>query len=356
MEMFRVEPGMSMESGDSAEAQELQQQCRGCGCKLGADVLASALNVAEGAHYEDAAEIATTAQGSMIASTDFFSSPFQDPYLAGRIAALHSASDVIASAGIPTSALANVVLPPGDPDSQRRALADILEGARQEFSAMGASLVGGHTIVGPRMELGFTVIGNSVGQQLIRKANLRIGDQLYLTKPLGTGVLLAAHMRCECGAADYVELVATMLQPQNQWARIAVACGITAGTDITGFGLAGHLLEMLDASHVSAVMHLDAVPALPGAIESLSKDIRSTLAPANRRIESMIEADDLVRKKPKYDLLFDPQTCGGLLLGVPEEVETRMLQEVNRLQLPAPVLIGRIEPGEGRSKPLRLIP
>ena len=355
MEMFRVEPGMSMGTGDSAEADELQQQCRGCGCKLDADVLASALNIAEGAHYEDAAEIASTEQGSLIASTDFFSSPFQDPFLAGRIAALHSASDVIASAGIPSSALANVVLPPGDANSQRRALADLLEGARQEFSAMGASLVGGHTIVGPRMELGFTVIGISAGRELMRKGNLRVGDHLYLTRPLGTGVLLAAHMRCECRAADYMELVATMLQRQSAWAKVTSDCGITAGTDITGFGLAGHLLEMLEASHVSAVLRLDAVPALPGVIESLSDGIRSTLAPANRRVESMIEADDLNRKRPEYELLFDPQTCGGLLLGVPEGAKTRMLQEANRSGLPVPVLIGHVESGEGRARPLRLI-
>ncbi len=354
MEMYRVDPGGSMGAGDSSEADELHQQCRGCGCKLGPDVLASALNIEEGTNYEDAAEIASTEHGSMIASTDFFSSPFQDAFLAGRIAALHSASDVIASAGIPSSALANVVLPPGDANAQRRALSDLLEGARLEFSAMGATLVGGHTIVGPRMELGFTVIGNSAGRALVRKGNLRVGDRLYLTKAIGTGVLLAAHMRCQCHATDYVELVETMLQRQHQWATIAAECGIVAGTDITGFGLAGHLLEMLEASQVSATIDLDAIPSLPGAMEALSDGIQSTLAPANHRVESMIEAEDRCRERPEYELLFDPQTCGGLLFGVSDAMATRMLQEADKLGLPAPVLIGEVESGDGRSRRLRL--
>ncbi len=354
MDMFRIEPGMSMGTGHASDGDGLDQQCRGCGCKLGPEVLGSALDNTKGKNYEDAAEIGSSERGLLIASTDFFSSPFQDAFMAGRVAALHSASDVIASAGIPSAALANVVLPPGDAESQRRVLSDLLAGARLEFAAMGASIVGGHTIVGPRMELGFTVIGNSAGRTLVRKGNLRVGDRLILTKPIGIGVLLAAHMRCECRAADYQQLVSTMLQRQHLWATIASECGITAGTDITGFGLAGHLLEMLDASEVAAEVRLDAIPQLPGAAQAVNDGIRSTLTPANRRMESKIEASDRCRQAPEYDLIFDPQTCGGLLLGVPEGVETQLMEAASSLGLPVPFSIGQVVSRDEAKRPLRI--
>ena len=132
---------------------------------------------------------------------------------------------------------------------------------------MGASIVGGHTIVGPRMEVGFTVIGKPIGESLVRKENLKPGDQLFLTKPIGIGILLAAHMRSLCRAEHYETLIDAMLIRQHDLAAITIDCGIDAGTDVTGFGLAGHLLEMLETSGVSAEVRLDAIPLLPGAEE-----------------------------------------------------------------------------------------
>ncbi len=280
----------------------------------------------------------------LVASTDFFSSPVDDPYLAGRIAALHSASDIIATGAEVTQALANVVLPEGPRATQRRALSDFLVGARQEFEAMKASIVGGHTIVGPRMEIGFTVIGQALGDQLIRKRNLRVDDRLYLTKPLGIGVLLAAHMRSQCPAVGYASLLDAMLQRQHGLATVAVESGVDAGTDVTGFGLAGHLIEMLEASDLSAVIDLDAIPILASAAELCAAGIESSLAPENRKAESFIVVDDSIRHRPEYGLLFDPQTCGGLLLGVSEEQEAAFVQAVTAFGLPAPALIGRVHP------------
>ncbi len=342
MDMFRVEDSMLDDNASNGTANELAMQCRGCGCKLGTDVLTAGLGLGQGAKFEDAAVIDSDETGSSIASTDFFSSPLPDPFLAGRVAALHSASDVIVSGGIPSSALANVVLPPGDPNSQQRALSDLLAGARQEFTAMGASLVGGHTIVGPRMELGFTVIGKSLGRKLIRKGNLQVGDRLVLTKPIGTGVLLAAHMQSRCSAEHYQQLLARMLERQHPWTQVTNDCNIEAGTDITGFGLAGHLLEMLQSSEVAAVIDLDAVPCLPGAVEAIGSGIESTLAPSNRCADASIEASEGLRKRPQYDLLFDPQTCGGLLFGVPEERLSRLFEAAEAAGLSTPVTIGEI--------------
>lgn len=350
MQKFEVVPM----SDDSATGDESagEMQCRGCGCKLGADVLESALASEEGIPLEDAAEISGSEDSPLLASTDFFSSPVGDAFLAGRIAALHSASDLVASGCSVEKALANVVLPEGDSQAQHQALQDLLSGARREFDLMGASIVGGHTIVGPRMEIGFTVIGRPLGKSVLRKGSLQKGDQLYLTKPIGIGVLLAAQMRSLCPALAYESLLDAMLQPQHPLARIVADVGIDAGTDITGFGLAGHLVEMLSESAVSAEISLDNVPTLPGAAELVDEGVASSLAPDNRRAERFLSISDDLRGRSAFSLLFDPQTCGGLLLGVSAAEEANLLRAVSAAGLPEPTWIGCVSEQVNSPKPL----
>lgn len=306
------------------DADDVPMQCRGCGCKLGGDVLVAALQNAKLTGLEntesldDAAIIETTA-GRIVASTDFFSSPVNDPWLAGRIAALHSASDLVAMGSTITAALANVVVPEGDSRSQRNGLRDLIAGAELEFEAMGASVVGGHTIVGSRWEVGFTVIGQPASETLLRKHSLRHGDLLYVTKPLGTGILLAAHMRGRCDSASYLALIDAMLERQHVMTSVVSEYDIVAGTDITGFGLAGHLMEMLTASHKSAVATLEDIPLLEGVERALAAGIESTLAPANRHVLPQLDISADLLLTPHVQVLFDPQTCGGLLLGVPAD-------------------------------------
>lgn len=289
--------------------------CRGCGCKLDPMSLRRGLAGVDPGEFEDAAPIGGD-ETPLIASTDFFAPPVDDAYLAGRIAALHTASDILACGGLPTEALANVVLPEGPAEAQQRSLQDFIAGASREFAAAGASIVGGHTIVGPRWEVGFTVIGRPLAPRPIRKGTLRPGDRLILTKPLGTGVLLAAHMRGACPSAAYQALIDSMLTSQQAIAEAAVAAGIIAGTDVTGFGLAGHLLEMLDASDVAAELWIERVPLLPAAAELVTAGIESTLAPGNLALAAQVSASPALRATAAYRLLFDPQTCGGLLFGV----------------------------------------
>ncbi len=349
MEKFR--PVTMADDGDDS------MQCRGCGCKLGGDLLESALAGSSGPDIklEDAAEIGGDSDCPLIASTDFFSSPLDDAYLAGRVAALHAASDIVATGATPISALANVVLPEGDSATQQRMLGDFLAGARLEFDAMGADVVGGHTIVGPRMETGFTVIGRPLGRSLIRKENLKPGDQLYLTKPLGIGLLLAGHMRSLCSASDYQQLIEAMLARQHQLAAIAVDCDIDAGTDVTGFGLAGHLLEMLEASDVATVIQLETIPLLAGVSEIIRQGVESSLAPANRRAEKKISADAATRQRPAYAALFDPQTCGGLLLAISDDRSPRLLDAISQTGIPTPICIGQVERPASGEKRLKVV-
>lgn len=326
---------------------EEQMQCKGCGCKLPADVLEHALGwtgtdqpIINSNQLDDAAVVQTSA-GKIIASTDFFTSPFDDPWLTGRVIALHAASDLFAMGANVKAALANIVIPDGKPADQRRVLSEMLHGARLEFSTMGAEIVGGHTIVGPRSEIGFTVLGESPENGLLlRKGNLVAGDRLYLTKPLGVGALMAAHMRSQCRAQDYETLIKTMLQRQHRIAAVAVALGIRAGTDITGFGLAGHLIEMLKASQKSASIELNQLPLLPGARDAILSGIESTLAPDNRQVECHIAVSSSQQSTPEYRILFDPQTSGGLLLGVPSKLANEFEQKLIDADVGRAVIVG----------------
>jgi selenide,water dikinase len=190
-----------------------------------------------------------------------------------------------------------------------------LAGAQREFERMGATLVGGHTIESPRPIVGFSLIA-AASQSPTLKGGLRADDFLVLTKPLGSGVLLAAHMRARCRAEWYESLVRVLLASNEPAARAAHDLKLPGMTDITGFGLAGHLLEMLQASGASAEIWLDQLPLLPGSRELLESGVESTLAPANRHVEASMDVDRETRALSEYPIVFDPQTSGGLLLGV----------------------------------------
>ena len=321
--------------------------CRGCGCKLGADELTAALGDSS-AEREDATVIvgppASTAvdhSDSVLTTTDFFSAPFDDPWLVGRIAAIHAASDLYATGAAPFAAESIVVLPDGDAATQQRMLSDLRAGSALEFDRMGARITGGHTITGPRWEVGFTVFGRPLGKILIRKHGANPGDCLFLTKPLGSGILMAAHMRAQCRHRDYQTLLAVMLNNNHQDARIAVDCRIRAGTDITGFGLLGHLHEML-TDDISARLDFDTIPFLPGAREASTNDISSSLLPSNRSFLNGVTYGDNM----PVDLLLDPQTCGGLLVAVPSESADRFVIRYTDHGDQPPVEIGTIERAE----------
>ena len=321
---------------------EAAMKCAGCGCKVSARVLSNALGrldlppsdrVEVGLATPDDAAVLRAATGkSIVVTTDFFTAPFDDAYLVGRIAALNAASDAFAMGARPVAALAMATLPDGGQRQQEQLLYELLAGAVAELRPMGATLVGGHTIEGPQLTVGFTVLAEPLHSTVCTKAGLQPGDALILTKPLGAGVLLAAHMRARCPAAAMEALLETMLQSNEPAARLAVEMGVCSMTDVTGFGLAGHLLEMLAASNVAAEVELSAVPLLAGAAELLAEGLESTIAPANRSAEGELLAGDAFRGTPRYAALFDPQTSGGLLLGIRADQAAGYLQRVAQEQ------------------------
>lgn len=326
-------------------------RCTGCGGKVGGSVLSRVLRRMEIPRHEqvelglespdDAAVIRLPAGAAINATVDFFAAPFDDPFTIGRLAALHAASDSFATGAKPVGALASVTIPVGTARQQEELLYELLSGALQEFRSMGATLVGGHTIEGPQLTIGFTMLSEQTRAPRT-KGLLRVGDCLVLTKPLGTGVLLAAHAQARCRADWFQSLVRTMLVSNQLAANLCDEFDIRSLTDISGFGLAGHLLEMLRASNLAAELSLPSIPLLDGVLELLTEGIESTLAPANRDAEVDIDEDESISRSPRYAALFDPQTCGGLLMGVPaQHVEAFLARLASQNEIPA-VVIGSV--------------
>lgn len=330
-------------------------RCRGCGGKLAAHVLSAVLRrlgAADGdgasnalAVPEDAVVLAGP-NGALpdVISTDAFTPFLDDPYLVGRIAALHALSDLWAMGADPVGALAQIAVPGGPASAQEEYLEQVLAGGLRELRAAGAALWGGHTLESDEPTLGYTVLGRLGGRPPLRKGGARPGDRLLLAKPLGTGTLLAAHARCACRAEWLAEAVRQMLVPNGPASRAARDCSATAATDVTGFGLAGHLLEMLDASQAGAEISLEAVPLLPGFAPLWADGYASSLAPSNRLVaeDRIVPGPGADLRSARYGALFDPQTAGGLLIAVPAEQADALLHRCRAAGHVAAALVGRI--------------
>jgi selenide,water dikinase len=333
-------------------------RCRGCGGKVGANVLRAALERLEippskftrqGLDRPDDAAVLDPQAGALdVLSVDFFSAFLDDPYLVGRVAALNALSDLWAMGSEPAGAMAMVTLPQGPPNQQAELLYQLLAGGLAELTAAGCTLLGGHTLEGSDLTIGYTVLGQLSGRAPWTKGNLRPGDRLVLAKPLGTGVLLAAHGESRCEARWMDELLSNMLQSNAAAARVAQAFGVQAVTDVTGFGLAGHLLEMLDASGVHARLALAALPLLPGFRELATQGIRSTLDPANRGSEEHIEVQGS-REHAGYHALFDPQTSGGLLIGIGGDRAEELQAALRAAGYSHATIVGEVVPPQGSS-------
>jgi selenide,water dikinase len=304
--------------------------CGGCAAKVGESTLTRALErlgttsdaaVILGLAQPDDAAAVETERGEIVAATvDSFRAFADDPYLVGRVAAVNALGDLWAKGVAPRFALAQVTVPDGEPARAEETLYQVMAGARAALDGDGVTLVGGHTTTGPELVVGFSVWGFAASADaLIRIGGLAPGDHLVLTKPLGTGVVLQADMR-GLARGEWVEAThASMLRSNAAAARAMAALRPSAATDVTGFGLAGHLGEMLRASKAAAVLDLDALPALPGALSLLGRGVRSTTHPENARARRAMLVEPEAARPPAHDLLFDPQTSGGLLLGVPAD-------------------------------------
>jgi selenide, water dikinase len=347
MRRYRELPEMRQEPGEDP------MRCGGCAAKVPAAVLGRVIDrlrpetsdlVAIGLdNADDAALIAFPGAPPLLQTVDFFRAMVSDPYLFGRIAATHALNDIYAMGGRPETALAIATLPPARPAIVEHDLYHMLRGGLDVLEPAGAVLVGGHSAEGTELALGFAVTGRAPPNALLRKGGLHPGDRLILTKPLGTGVILGADGRGLAPARVVEGAIATMLQSAAPAAACLAAHGATACTDVTGFGLVGHLTEMLRASDKDAALDPEAIPALEGALDLIARGITSSLHADNLAALAALDAD---AAPPFAALLIDPQTAGGLLAGVPTARAEACLAELRRLGYRA-AMIGRILPASG---------
>ncbi len=324
--------------------------CGGCAAKLGADLLADALAGlgAEAAPGEliaglnppdDAAVYRISDELAIIGTLDFFPPLVDDPRTFGEIAAANALSDVFAMGGRVLFALSIAAFPEELP---RDVLTEIFAGASSKVREAGGTLAGGHTIRDPEPKYGLAVVGAGHPDRLLRKGGARPGDVLILTKPLGTGVLVSGSRQGRASAADLAGAVDQMRSLNRAASDVLVSLGVRGATDVTGFGLLGHGLEMARASRTRFVFGAAALPALPGALELAAAGIETGGAAHNRRfVAGSLETDAGVPSE-LATLAHDPQTSGGLLAAIPPNLVNEVQAAFDRAEVPH-WLVGQVE-------------
>ena len=366
--------GAGMAGGD--EAME-EMECGGCAAKVGPSPLAAALGRLAPSHPDpsvllglaagdDAAALRTPSGDVVLATVDAFRAFVDDPWRVGRVAAVNAVSDLLAKGASPRHALAMVTVPWGTPGQNEEVLYQVLAGVRAALDPLGVSLVGGHSTAGPELFVGLSVTGDAApGGRVLGIVGLEPGDALVLTKPLGTGVLLAADARGLAPASWMEAATASMERDNAAAAALALDFDAKACTDVSGFGLAGHLYEVLSASRVAAEIRASMIPLLPGALALSLSGLRSSFFLQNagqrsRILQTVTRAEPLsvhslpplpslplLPSRPESEaeareaLLFDPQTSGGLLMGVRAEQADSLVEALRAGGDVAAAVIGR---------------
>ena len=294
----------------------------------------------DAATRDDAAVFQVTPDRALVATVDFFTPIVDDAYDFGRIAATNAFSDVYAMGAAPLFAL-NLVGWPRD-TLPFDLLGEVLRGGADVATAAGAFVLGGHSVDDPEPKYGMAVIGEVHPERVVTTAGARPGDALILTKPIGTGILTTALKRDLLDAPALSEAVRTMTTLNAGAARAMLAVGVHAATDVTGFGLLGHLHNMLRASDVGAEVTAAAVPVLAGAREMVAQG--SVPGGTKRNLESLQDSVSYAAAVTDVDrtLLADAQTSGGLLLAVAFDRVDRLRQALERESTPVAAVIGRV--------------
>ena len=322
-------------------------RCLGCSAKTGHKVLETALanatNIARSAGananflpdnqiISDAAKIEGPPPGHhLVQSVDIISEIVSDPYMMGQIAAVHALSDLYAASAQPKTALAVINLPEASLVVQTNQLTQILSGALMALSEAGVKLDGGHTSEGGTLSVGFSVMGHALNDT--SAAEIHGDTALILTKPLGTGVIMAANMQLIADAQSVEAAIGQMVKSNQRAASLFGSMNVIAATDITGFGLARHAMNL--SKRVGAkgcILNLPDLPLLPGAAQLLSSGVRSSLHEQNR--EAVTITQHMLKKTTEHsarvEILFDPQTSGGLLGALPQKNARNLINQLNQ--------------------------
>ena len=343
-----------IDADERDEPHDPRVRCAGCGAKIGADILQQVVEEVSGRAYrpEDAVALQDASDDKpprrLFQSVDAIKTPLDDPWLFGRIASLHALSDLYACGLEPDSAQVLVQLPHAGERLQKRELRALMQGVLQELDRADCRFLGGHSSEGAELSLGLALQGVEGEGGWIAQSGALPGDRLVLGKPIGSGVLLAATMQARLKGEWLEDLLQGMLLSNAEHAAALREASVHACTDVTGFGLFGHLLELCRASGCNATLELSRVPFYPGAETLAAEGLRSSLYGHNRRMEKARIGEEEV-PAAAFDLLFDPQTSGGLLAAVPASA-------VEGLQAAGFREIGEILPASGGEPGIELRP
>ena len=363
-EAIALDPGLA-DRATLSDISAVAMRCGGCGAKVGANVLTRALadlepvaneDVLVGLHASDDAAVVQVPDGKvMVHTVDYFRAFIDDAYVFGQVAANHALSDIFAMGAEAQSALAIATVPYGLEAKVETSIREMMAGAIDVLNEAGATLIGGHTSEGPELALGFSVNGLADRETILRKGGMAVGDVLILTKALGTGTLFAADMQQKAKGRWIEGALKSMVQSNRQAAQCLFNHGASACTDITGFGLLGHTVEMTKASGVDVEIDLDSLPVLDGAQETMRLGILSSLHPANVRLRRAIRNLNAAGKHERYPLIFDPQTSGGLLFSLPAERAQSCLRALRDLGYAKASIVGRVTAESDHLEPVTLI-
>jgi selenide,water dikinase len=344
--------------------------CSGCGSKVGSEALALALGKVRqefpdfGAAHDDLliglaapddAAVMKVPDGQvMVHTVDFFTAMVDDPFIFAQICLKHCLSDLYAMGAHPHNVLAIVQIPYATPKKQADTLYPLLVGIQKGLLPIGTPLIGGHTTVGEQLGLGFACNGVAAADRLLRKGGMTPGNVLILTQPLGTGTLFAADMRRRARGRWIEAAISPMVQSNQQAGQIFQAHRATACTDVTGFGLIGHLLEMVQASRVAVELDLTHLPLLTGARETLAQGFLSSLQAQNLQAARAIANAAEYEHHGVYPLLFDPQTAGGLLAAVPGDEADACVQQLHGQGYTASTVIGQVTAAADLAQPIKI--
>ncbi len=291
---------------------------------------------------DDAAVYLLEPNRALVVTTDFFTPIVDDPYQFGQIAAANALSDLYAMGARPLFALNLLAFPRAH--LEEGSLAEIIRGGAEKAREAGIPILGGHSIDDPEPKYGLVAVGEVDPANMTTNAGARPTDRLVLTKAIGTGIIATAIKAEEVDAATVESAIRSMASLNKDAAEAARRAGVRAATDVTGFGLLGHLRQMLLASGVSAHVRSEAVPLLPGALELARK---ARFPGGSKRNLADVEADVRFPEgmpESRRLMLSDAQTSGGLLLAVPEDRLEELLQELGSV-CPQSAIIGEIEEG-----------
>ncbi len=346
---------------EQKELSTLAMRCGGCGAKVGVSVLDRVLSdiktierddIILGLHQpDDCAVVSVPENKLMVHTVDHFRSFIDDPYVFAQIAANHALGDIYAMGAEPQSALAIVTIPYGIESKIEADLSQLMLGALKIFNAANTALIGGHTGEGEELSIGFSINGLIEKNNILHKGGMQNGDKLIITKAIGTGALFAANMRGKAKGPWIKNAIDSMLLSNQRAAEILHTHQASACTDVTGFGVLGHLVEMVKASHtdktsMSVKLNLSKLPILSGAETVVSQGIFSSLQADNLRLRRAIKNIENFSDDPRYSLLFDPQTAGGLMASVPANHAEACLQELKQADCLDAEIIGEIHSSE----------